>query len=131
MFKEPLHFSMLKEFGLKKPKAPLFHSNSGQQQREQAQNTGDYLQVPLAQARARAVSIWHFFWFDVLQLDQKKSKAINAGLWRTGVNLLITITLKEQLSIYMQCTNQKLPKRCSLWKHRRLRDPSWSTLLGM
>lgn len=54
MLKEPLHFSILKEFGLKKP---LFHSNSGQQQREQAQNTGDYLQVPLVQPRARA---WAF-----------------------------------------------------------------------
>lgn len=78
------YVSMLKEFGRKKTKGPLFHSNSGQQQREQAQNTRDYLQVPLVQAIACVVSVWRFFWFAVLQLDQRKAKQSMPGSGELG-----------------------------------------------
>lgn len=34
----------------------------------------DYLQVLLVQAKAFTVYVWYCFWFEVLQLDQRKAK---------------------------------------------------------
>lgn len=66
----------------------------------------DYLQVLLVQAKAFTVDVWYCFWFEVLQLDQRKAKqsVLGSDLWLSD-----TLQLAFQLSVRKMARKDFIP----------------------
>lgn len=76
------------------------------QRGQHAQNTGDYLQVPPVQAGAFTVYVWYCFWFEALQLDQRKAKQSVLG---SDLLLSDTLQLAFQLSVRKMACKDFIP----------------------